>query len=153
MLNNKGGSPVFKLQNAGALSSIMSGNGGGRVGSGLILVGDVSISDSDISLPVVATDNFRALYRFGKDFGKAVISGTAFLGATSGCSGGGSQVLSKLVSGFESARLSTKKSPAKLSVVGGKAYPLYFVGFELSGVKADQNSIDFKLIAIIAAEK
>lgn len=119
-LNNKGGSPVFKLQNAGSLSSILSGNGGGQVGSGLVLVGDVSISDSDIALPVVATDNFRALYRFGKDFGKAVISGTVFMGATSGCSGGGSKALAQLIKGYESARLSAKKKPAKLSTSGAR---------------------------------
>lgn len=125
----------------------------GVSGGAIALIGDVAIIDKDIALPVVCTDDYRAVYSFGKNFGQASISGTIFMGPLGAKCGGKSQLLKQLVAAFKSDRISKKKKPLKLSVAGAEAWPIYPLELELNGVKGEYNSIDFSIDALIASKK
>lgn len=141
-------SSAYKLT-GGAMGQLFSAS---PSGGSIALIGNILVSDKDIGLPVVCTDDYRAIYSFGRDFGQVSIVGTAFLGPADGACGGSSKVLKQLINGFESDRLSKKKKPCKFSIAGAKAWPVYFVQLELKSVNGELNSVDFSLDAVLAAK-
>lgn len=143
-------SSAYKLEDAGSLGTAISGS----VSDGsVVLIDDVSVNDKDIALPVVATDDFRALYRFGRDFGTLTISGVVYLGPTD-CKGGkgsGTDTLLKsIVSGYDEVRLSARKTPMKVSIAADQAYPCYPVQLTIEHPDAEYNSIRFQIGCILA---
>lgn len=142
-LKNNKRSSALKIK-GGALGKVFTS----PVSNGSIaLFGNIMIADKDIYAPVVCTDNFRALYSFGKDFGSCTIAGTVFLGS---CKGGTGKALGQLVSAFESDRLSKKKKPLRVSIAGTGAWPVYPVSLELTHADPARNSIDFAITCVLA---
>lgn len=131
----------------GPLEAIM---GVGTSRGTLLVISDVVIEDKDIALPVVAVDDKRVLFKFGKDFGALVIDGRLYMG-NQVC--GDSSSLQKLQDAFEAARLTKADEPSKVSIAWSHAYPVYPVALKFSGTDPKTNSIGFAIQCIIAPVK
>lgn len=140
-------SSAYKLQNAGGLEGLFNK---ADSKNGIALITNVDIQDKDIALTVVCTDDFRALYSFGRDFGRASVHGTAFFGGkgTEGCDSSDA-ILKELVDGFQSVRLSKRQEPCKLSIAGAGAWKMYPVSLELKDANGELNSLNFTIDSII----
>lgn len=85
---------------------------------------DIDFEENDVTLPIVALDDQRILYSFGRNFGKATISGLIYL---FGCNKQ-TDILQKLYQSFNQKRTASSSSPSNLSLPGGltgvKVYPV-----------------------------
>lgn len=140
-------SSAYQLKNAGGLENLFNK---ADSKNGIALITNVDVQDKDIALTVVCTDDFRALYSFGRDFGRASIHGTAFFGGKgTGSCDSSEAVLKELVDGFQSVRLSKKQDPCELSIANAGAWKLYPVALELKDANGAMNSLNFTIDAII----
>lgn len=108
---------------------------------------DIDFEDSDVILPIVALDDKRVLYSFGKNFGKATISGLIYL---FNCRAG-SLIAQRLYEAFNKVRSSAKSTPSNLSIVGGisgiKVYP---ISLRFANADAKNQSIGFSISCVVA---
>lgn len=140
-------SSAYKIQ-GGSLGRVLTQQG--VTNKGVILIDGIVIKDSDITLPVVAVDDYRVLFRFGKNFGSVQIAGTIYLGPTDCGNGRNSKLVRQVSNAFEQDRVSKKGKPIKVSVASGEAYPCYPVDLTFSQVDADKNSIKYNIECILA---
>lgn len=121
----------------------------GQVDTGLITIDSIDPSENDIAVPVVATDNFRILYRFGENFGNLRVTGTIYLGTTEKGQVN-SAVMEKLQKGFKDLRLSSKKDPVKVSISDGYTCKAYFIGLSIGGADPMFHKMTYTLVGLIA---
>lgn len=117
---------------------------------GVILITDVVIEDSDIALPVVATDDKRVLFKFGKDFGTVIITGRVYLGAKD-CKS--KTLLRTVQDAFDASRLSKASAPTKVSIAEAKAFPMYPTKLRFADTDPVTNSVGFTIYGILVPEK
>lgn len=139
----QGSGRAYKIEGS-SLSKLTSGSSQGS----LILITDVVIEDVDIALPVVAADDVRVLFKFGKDFGSLTIVGRIFSG-NAAC---GSHLIKDVEDAFNSARLAKTTNPTKVSIAGGKSYASYPIKLRFSDTQAATNSVGFSIQCIIAPD-
>lgn len=120
-----------------------------KVKSGLITINSIDPTETDIAVPVVATDNFRILYRFGENFGNLRVSGTIYLGAPSKGKGS-SSVMETIQKAFKDLRLSSKKDPVKVSISDGYTCKAYFTGLAIGGADPMFHRMTYNLTGLIA---
>lgn len=140
-------SSAYKIA-GGSLGRVLTQQG--VVNKGVILIDGVIIKDKDIVLPVTALDDYRVLYRFGKDFGNVQIVGTIYLGPVDCGNGRNSKLVKQLASAFEQDRVSNHDTPIKVSIASGEAYPCYPFDLTFAQVDADKNSIKYTIECILA---
>lgn len=139
-------SSAYKIEGS-ALSILTETLGDGT----LVQIADVQVDDQDIALPVVATDNVRVLFKFGRDFGSVNIIGRIYRGALSG-SCANYDVVMRIKDAFDEARLSATSNPTIVSVAGANGYPVYPIHFKLSDAQGETNSIGFVIGCILAPD-
>lgn len=119
----------------------------GQVSNGLITIDDIKPSEQDIATPIVAVDDHRALYKFGKNFGQINVSGSIYLGPAKGAS---NAVLKAVKGAFDSLRLSSKSSPVNVSITSGYKCKAYFTGLAFGGADPNINKVGYILTGLIA---
>ncbi len=121
-------------------------SGGGYALAGLksappIILQGVSMSDTDIVLPVSTLSGRRFLYEFGKAIGQGQMSGIALLGC------GGVSSFSRMV---DNMRVSSGKGKVTLSTpLGG--YRVFVTGFGMAPPDAEYNLQPFSILFNIAS--
>lgn len=124
----------------------LEGGGGGGAGSGPVLLLGAQLTDSDLVYPVTALGNVKILYTFGQRFGDAQITGAVLCGPAG--TGGGK--FGKVISFFESKRVSVSQTPVNLSVPGGKSYRIYLTGLGLAEPDPELHVQPFVLYGLVA---
>lgn len=119
----------------------------GIMGSGLITIDDIQTTEQDIATPVVAVDDHRALYKFGKNFGHITVSGTIYLGSVKDKP---ETIIQKVTSAFNDLRLSSKSEPVDVSISSGYKCKAYFTQFGFGQADAEFNKIAYKMVGLIA---
>lgn len=116
----------------------------------IVLIDGIRYEEEDVVLPVVALDDERVLYSFGKNFGKFSLVGTIYI---TKCQGSGFTSKVKAVQdAFNSARVSASTSPRKLSAF--KMNPkVYVVGMTLGQANPSKQTIAFSIDCIVAPVK
>lgn len=109
-------------------------------------VTNVDFTDKDVTLPIVALDDKRVIYSFGKGFGEAHISGIIFI---FGCDSVTSAV-SQLSHAFNSNRISKKLSPCNLSIIGMSGTKVYPVALKFHDADTKVQSLMFTISCIVA---
>lgn len=139
---------VVRVQ--GGKSSIYKIDGwpSGLSGGSLITIDSIITHESDIARPIIAVDNYRALYRFGKNFGEVVVHGSIYLGSVDKNSSG--SAIGAVSGAFESMRLSNKKTPTNVSIASGYRAKVYFNALEFGESQPEINKITYSMRGIIA---
>ena len=119
----------------------------GKVGKGLITIDDIQVTEKDIATPIVAVDDHRALYKFGKNFGEITVRGTIYLGSTSNKS---NNVVQKVAKAFKSLRLSTKSQPTNVSITSGYKCKAYFTQMSFGEADPNFNKIQYIIGGLVA---
>lgn len=107
---------------------------------------DVDVADKDITLPVVALDDKRVLYSFGKNFGEAHVMGIIFI---FGCNRV-TDALAGMQNAFNAYRVSSALSPINLSIIGSGGYRVYPVQLKFSNAESKRQFIMFTVSCILA---
>ena len=113
-----------------------------RDSKNVVVIEDVSFVDQDITLPVVALDDKRVFYTFGKNFGGLVLTGSIFFGC-----GEVSMfpAMSTIQDTFDEIRVSSSKEPLTLSIVGGFSCKVYVQQLEFMQAMPAFQSIKFRI--------
>lgn len=148
----EGAGCVRKIKGSGEHSFKIEGWETGQLKSGLIVIDSIEPTEREIAVPVVCVDNFRVLYRFGKNFGALTVTGKVYLGS-SAKGKAASTAMKTLKSSFEKIRLSSTKKPKKVSATDGFTCKAYFVELKLGAANAEFHYIEYTLQGIIAPEK
>lgn len=119
----------------------------GQTGNGLITIDDIQTTEQDIATPIVAVDDHRALYKFGKNFGSITVSGTIYLGSVKDKP---ETIIQKVTSAFNQLRLSSKSEPVDVSISSGYKCKVYFTQLGFGQANAEFNKISYKLVGLIA---
>jgi hypothetical protein len=134
-VKGKGSSGAYKIQ----------GWPTGQVGTGLITIDDILPEETDIATPVVAVDDHRALYKFGRNFGSITVRGTIYLGANTKPS----SAVQSVSKAFESLRLSSESKPVNVSITSGYKCKAYFTQFAFGQADPDKNKIAYAMLGTI----
>lgn len=134
------GKSSFKLQ---GLDSLLNSY---RDGPGCIIVQDVQYEEKDVFLPILAVNDKRIIYRFGKNFGRFTIICTAYV---MDCKGSLKIKLNKIQEAFEKVRLASKANPSNVSACGLKC-KVYYTNLEIGRVDPKANSINFSITGVVA---
>lgn len=134
------GKSSFKLQ---GLDSLLNSY---RDGPGCIVVQDVHYEEKDVFLPILAVNDKRIIYRFGKNFGQFTINCIAYV---MDCKGSLKIKLNKIQEAFEKVRLASKASPSNVSACGLKC-KVYYTNLEMGRVDPQHNSINFSITGVVA---
>lgn len=118
----------------------------GKIGTGLITIDDITPEEQDIATPIVAVDNHRALYKFGKNFGTIKVKGTVYLGSNKSRS----SVVQRVSKAFKSLRLSSKSKPVNVSITSGYKCKAYFTNFAFGEADPNHNKITYILTGVVA---
>lgn len=126
----------------------------GQMGSGLITIDDIQPVEQDIATPVVAVDDHRALYKFGKNFGTIQVHGTIYMGSTekSEKSEKSENIIQKVTKAFDELRLSSKSEPVNVSIAKGYKCKAYFTQMTFGQADANFNKIEYMLSGLIAPQ-
>lgn len=108
----------------------------------IVILDDIQYTDGDVILPVVALDDHRIMYTFGKNFGEAYIMGTIYNGCRENPK---FTAINKLDGVFQGARISTSKSPVNLSVAGGWKAKVYIISLDIMQANPMNQSIKFRV--------
>lgn len=112
-----------------------------------VLIQQVEYEDSDVLLPVVAVDDKRVLYGFGKDFGKLYITGILCLYAGEGRK----QIIATLQKAFDKARATKNGKPITVSHgPSGLTIKFYAAGIKLFNANPNANHISFGITGLVA---
>lgn len=112
----------------------------------VILMDGIQYSESDVVLPIVALDDKRVLYSFGKNFGEFVLQGTIYILK---CSGGITSAVKDLKDQFDGNRVAQKLTPCNLSALNLSA-KIYITGLAYSNVNVQNQTISFGLNCLVA---
>lgn len=138
---------VVKVKGSGSAGAYkIQGWPTGQVGTGLITIDDITPEEQDIATPIVAVDNHRALYKFGKNFGTITVRGTVYLGSNKSRSA----VAQKVASAFKSLRLSSKSKPVNVSITSGYKCKAYFTTFAFGQADPNYNKLSYVLSGVVA---
>ena len=137
---------VVKVKGNGAGAYKVQGWPTGKMGTGLITIDDIIPEENDIATPVVAVDDHRALYKFGKNFGTITVRGTVYLGANNKKS----NTAQAVAKAFKALRLSSKSKPVNVSITSGYKCKAYFTQFAFGESDPDTNKIKYALVGLIA---
>lgn len=144
----KGKGAVIKVKGSGSCAYKVQGWPGRRkVGSGLITIDNIEVTESDIATPVVAVDNYRAIYRFGQAFGKINIQGTLYFGCHSGAA---SSVVGMVTSAFNQLRLSSQKRPINVSIASGYKCKAYLTSLTFGSTDQQFDKVTYVISGIVA---
>lgn len=119
----------------------------GQIGKGLITIDDIQVTERDIATPIVAVDDHRALYKFGKNFGEITVRGTIYLGSASNKSNG---VVQRVTKAFKSLRLSSKSTPVNVSITSGYKCKAYFTQFTFGEADPNFNKVSYIMGGLVA---
>lgn len=111
---------------------------------GLLTVDSIKIGSSDIGAPIVALDDYKAIYKFGSNFSRVEIQGKVYIGPD-----GKSSALDTLENFFQSNRLSRKKTPVKVSIASSAAYFAYLLNLEYSQPDLDFGIITYSITGLV----
>lgn len=141
---------VYMLQSGGGGSGRFSLEGFESVfktgkGEPPVMITGISYGENDVILPVVALDDKRILYTFGKNFGQFSLHGTIYL---CGCQQD-TMKIQKLMSTFESERVSKAKKPINFST-GDYSAKVYPQEITLQNGNPNRQSIDFSITCLVA---
>lgn len=114
-----------------------------------IIILNVEYEDNDVLLPIVAVDDHRVLYGFGKDFGKIYISGIICLSPNSKKKNG-EGLMKEFQDAFDKSRAITLKTPMTISHASGFAAHFYATGIKLYNANPQANHISFVINGLIA---
>lgn len=120
----------------------------GQRDTGLVTIDDITPEEHDIATPVVAVDNHRALYKFGRNFGTINVKGTIYLGA-SRKGGSHNSIIQSVTRAFDSLRLASKSSPVNVSITSGYKCKAYFTQFAFGQADPSLNKITYVMTGII----
>lgn len=115
LMNNSDQGPSIKIEG-------WPERGSAKGGQGLITLTDIMPDDKDVVVPIVAVDDFRVLYTFGKDFGGMQIQGVIYLGcsAKKGFQSEAGSLVAEVKDAFDNnLRVSTIKKPVDVSMASG----------------------------------
>lgn len=113
----------------------------------IVVLDDISYNDKDVILPVVALDDQRLLYSFGKNFGEASIIGTIY----NGCNDKPKfSAVDAVERAFQQYRVSATQKPVSLSVVGGFKAMVYIVSIDILQAEPAIQSIKFRINCLVA---
>lgn len=111
---------------------------------GLLTIDCIKTGSVDIGAPIVALDDYKAIYKFGSNFSRLEIQGKVYVGKD-----GKSGSLSTLESFFQSNRLSKKTSPVKVSIASSAAYFAYLLNLEYSQPDLDFGIITYSITGVV----
>jgi hypothetical protein len=120
----------------------------GQVGTGLITIDDIQPVEQDIATPIVAVDDHRALYKFGKNFGTIQVHGTIYMGSIEKSE----NIIQKVTKAFDKLRLSSKSKPVNVSIAKGYKCKAYFTQMTFGQADANYNKIAYMLSGLIAPQ-
>lgn len=143
----KNRSSAFKVQDAGALSSLLEK---GPESGSLVLVSNIDLSEQDLPLPIIGTDDYRVLFQFGRDFGTLSVVLMVFMGAVDGPCKAKDKILAEITQAFEQIRLSSRPSPISVSIAGGKAYKCYPIKISIGQIDSAFNTVQVQINCIVA---
>lgn len=139
---------VVRVKGSGTSGAYkISGWKTGQIGNGLITIDNIQPTENDIATPVVAVDDHRALYKFGKNFGQIQVNGTIYLGRADNTS---NNVIGAVKGAFDSLRLSSKSSPVNVSITSGYKCKAYFTGLSFGQADPNYNKLTYVLTGLIA---
>lgn len=119
----------------------------GLMGHSLITIDSINPVEQDIAHPVVAVDNHRALYKFGKNFGQITVRGTVYLGPSRGAAG--ADVLGQVSNAFDKLRLASKGKPVNVSITSGYKCKAYFTSMGFGEADPNVNKVAYVLNGIV----
>lgn len=119
----------------------------GKISNGLITIDDIQPTEQDISYPVVAVDDHRAIYKFGKNFGQIVVRGTIYLGSNTEKS---SKVIQRANQAFQKLRLASTSKPVNVSITSGYKCKAYFTSMAFGQADPNLNRVAYILSGVIA---
>lgn len=147
----KGKGAIIKVKGSGSCAYKVQGWPARRkIGAGLITIDNIEATESDIAVPITAVDDYRAIYRFGKAFGKITIQGTLFFGCHSGA---GSTVMQAASSAFDQLRLSSKKKPVNVSIASGYKCKAYLTSISFGQADQQFDRVTYVINGLIAPKK
>lgn len=111
----------------------------------IAIIDDVAFVDQDITLPVVALDDKRVFYTFGKNFGQLMLTGTLY----AGCGKPEFPAIKALQDAFDQLRVSSSKTPETLSIVGGFSCKVYIQQLEIMQAIPAVQSIKFRVTCTV----
>lgn len=120
----------------------------GKIGTGLITIDDIQPVEQDIATPIVAVDDHRALYKFGKNFGTIQVHGTIYMGSVEKSE----NIIQKVTKAFDTLRLSSKSEPVNVSIAKGYKCKAYFTQMAFGQADANVNKIAYMLSGLIAPQ-
>ena len=113
----------------------------------IVIIQNVDYEDNDVLLPIVAVDDHRVLYGFGKDFGKIYISGIICLSPNTQK---GDELVTLLQNEFNSTRATVKEKPITIShTTSGISIKFYAIGIKLHNANPNANYIGFTISGLV----
>ena len=114
---------------------------------GIILIQNIVFNDNDLNTPIVALNDKRMLYSFGKNFGHVQVQGTIY---NSKCQGSPDFTsLKNMYDTFCKERVSESLGTMMLSVASGFKCDLFLTDFALNNANPATQSIGFSLQGIV----
>ena len=117
-----------------------------RDGPGCVMIQDIEYEESDVYLPIIAVNDKRVIYKFGKSFGKFTVKCVAYV---MNCKAKLYVKLNRLQEAFEKVRIASKDKPLNISACGLKC-KVYYTHMNLGRVDPRHNSIEFTLTCLVA---
>lgn len=118
-----------------------------RIGAGLITIDNIEVTEQDIATPIVAVDNYRAIYRFGQGFGRINIQGTLYFGCHSSAA---SSVVGRVTSAFNQLRLASKKKPVNVSIASGYKCKAYLISMSFGQADQQFDKVTYVISGLVA---
>ncbi len=118
----------------------------------LITIDNIEVNENDIATPIVAVDDYRAIYKFGQGFGKINILGTIYLGSRSeGSSDGDSRdLIGMITKAFDKIRLANRSKPVKVSIASGYSCMAYFTTISIGQADSQFDKLTYVIHGLIA---
>lgn len=111
-----------------------------------LLFQGVQLGFASLFQPVIALDNNKFIYTFGKDFGQITVFGEALLGPA----GAGSDGIAPVLAFFETNQVAVSKTTIRVSCQQ-KGYAVYLTGVQVGQCDPDLHIMPFSYNGLIAA--
>lgn len=140
---NVGGSCIYKVE--GWPARYVADNA-------LITIDNIEVNESDIATPIVAVDDYRAIYKFGQGFGKINIVGTIYLGGRAADNSGPDdrKLIDKVVGAFDKLRIANRTKPTKISIASGYSCMAYLTNITIGQADPQFDKLTYVIGGIIA---
>lgn len=119
-----------------------------------VLIQNIEYEDNDVVLPIVAVDDARVLYGFGKDFGKLFITGLLCIPTSEVSDENGrkqtTNLIDELNTAFNKTRSTATAKPVNISGAMGFKTKAYIIGMKLHSANPQSNTIQFTLTGLVA---